>query len=129
MVLMMVSPGSGPRFAGASAPHLGQRSRPGGTAVPQVRQRTRPPGRGPSESGTGIAYPPRPDNRPRLSAVASDGAGGGADVATAELDGVHDERGDLVEGDAVLPAVGQRRGGAVGIERGGPEAPEEAHHG
>ena len=29
-------------------------------------------------------------------------------VAAAELDGVHDERGDLVQRDAVLPAVGQR---------------------
>ena len=42
------------------------------------------------------------------SAVLRDRVGGGADVAAAELDRVHDERRDLVERDALGPAVGER---------------------
>jgi len=47
--------------------------------------------------------------RPRVpSGVLRDGGGCGPDVAASELDRVHDERGDLMQGDPTFPAGFER---------------------
>ena len=52
--------------------------------------------------------PPRHRDEPMGSGVRRDRLSRGGDVATAELDRVDDERGDLVQGDPIAPAVRQR---------------------
>jgi hypothetical protein len=54
--------------------------------------------------------------------------GDGRPVVAAELDGVHQQRSELVQGHAMLPSVGQWELVVVCGERSGAEAAEHAHH-
>ena len=79
-----------------------------------------------------VTQPRTPPQVPRscpASRVALDRGGRGAGVAAAELDGVHHERGDLVERDPISPSVGEREDLLVGGEAVVAEAAEQPHHG
>src|SRR5262249_4809929 len=65
---------------------------------------------------------------PAESDVLRDRAGGSADVAATELDRVHDERRDLVERYALLPARGEWICLGVGGKALLAESAEEPHH-
>src|SRR4051794_32956206 len=98
----------------------GRRSRP---ALQHAQHWLATVGGAPASPRTALAGAPAP------SRIAVDGAGRGGDVPAAELDGVHDQRRDLVEGHTFGPAVRQWGGVLVAGEGALAEAAEQPHHG